>query len=264
MFRISTRPAVAVRAVRRGRPARPRRASGALALLALAAIGAAFLLPGCKTAGSDVRPAVASTVPDWADLQVESLAFLGVGSGVGDETSRRAAQDLVQQHLLGAQDRFIILGFEASQERAAAAKAATLFDKVVGEWQNHRTIDQFEVQELCEKLGVNGLIVANVSDWKRERVDFTSEGSSYTQIALEMAIYAAQTGRPAWTAEKMIRRESLTYAPASGGSGVYTDPSGVSRAQRSGSMTPDPPRAEEVVADIMASIIAAFPPRPAS
>jgi hypothetical protein len=42
---------------------------------------------------------------------------------------------------------------------------------------------------------------------------------------------------------------------------VTTDDSGVSRAQRSGGLTPEPPRREDVIIDVLASIMAAFPPR---
>jgi hypothetical protein len=235
-------------------------AAAAFLMLAPVLGVAAGLLPGCKTVAQGVRPAVSYTVPEWSSLDIKTLAYLGAGSSVGEEASRQAAEELSEQHLLGAQDRFVILGFTASQERAASVGASDLFDRARRGWHDRRILDQFVVKDLCGKLTVDGLILGDLSDWKRERVDFTQEGTSYTQIGFGLAIYSGRTGLEAWSAEQMLRRDSAVYTPAAGGSGVFTDDSGASRAQRSGSMTPEPPRPEEIMESIMNSLIAAFPP----
>jgi hypothetical protein len=221
-------------------------------------------LCGCKTAATGAQPAIAYMAPEWESLNIKTLAFLGVGSSAGDEDARIAAEDLAEQFLLSSQDRFVILGLNTSQERAAAAGAADLFGRAVKGWHDQRIMDQFVAQELCRKLAVDGLLLGDLTDWRRERVEFTEQGSSYTQIALGLSIVSAKTGLEVWSAEKMIRRDSAAYAPASGGSGVYTDESGISRAQRAGSMTPEPPRPEEVMEAVMGSLVAAFPPAPPS
>lgn len=228
--------------------------------LGMAAFAVAASLGGCKTAATGAKPAVSYTVPDWESLNIRTLAFLGVGSSVGDENARVTAEESAEQFLLGGQERFVILGVNASQERAAAAGASDLFDRVVRGWRDRRIIDQFVAQELCGKLTVDGLLLGDLSDWRRERVEFTEQGSSYTQIALGLVIVSAKTGLEAWNGEKTVRSESAAYTPATGGSGVHTDESGISRAQRAGSMTPEPPRPEVVMEAVMASLMAAFPP----
>jgi hypothetical protein len=237
---------------------------GATALLAVGLLLAGGLsLSGCKTSAVGARPAISYTSPEWDGLNIKTLAYVGVGSATGDETDRFSAQEMTEQYLLGAQERFVILGYTQSQERAAANKAGDLFDRAVKGWHDQRILDQFVVQQLCQTLGVDGLILGDLSDWKREKVDFTEQGSSYTQIDLGLSIFSAKTGAEVWSASKKVRKDTAEYTPGSGGSGVYTDASGISRAQRAGSMTPEPPRPEEVMEEVMTSLIEAFPPLPA-
>lgn len=227
-------------------------------------IGITFL-PGlsCRATGPGIRPATAMISPEWDSLNIQSLGFVTVGSSVGDETARQTAEVVVEEQLTSSQDRFVILGVQTARGRAVAAGAGDVFDRVVKVWHDQRMADKFVVEDLCRKMGVDGLLFGDLTDWKREKVEFTQEGSSYTQVALRLVIISGKTGLPAWEAEKMIRRDTAVYVPGGGGSGVTTDDSGVSRAQRAGSMTPEPPRPEGVLVDVLTSIIAAFPPRPA-
>jgi hypothetical protein len=222
-----------------------------------------FVLPGlaCRATGPGVRPATAMISPEWDSLNIQSLGFVTVGSSVGEEVARQTAEVVVEEQLASSQDRFVVLGVQTARGRAVAAGAGDAFDRLVKAWHDQRMADKFVVEDLCKKMGVDGLLFGDLTDWKREKVEFTQEGSSYTQVALRLVIISGKTGLPVWEAEKMIRRDTAVYVPGGGGSGVTTDDSGVSRAQRS-TITPDPPRPEGVLVDVLSSITAAFPPRP--
>jgi hypothetical protein len=222
------------------------------------------ILSGCKTAGSNVSPAQAFTVPEWKDLHIQALAYMGMGSSTGDPTARVTAEQIVEQQLGTAQERFIILGMSEGRAKAASADASDLYEKVVDIWRDTRKADLFQVQQLCKKLGTDGLIFGDLNDWTEERVDWTTEGSSFTQVTIRLCIYSGKTGLLAWDARKIQRKESAPYRPGQAGGGVYTDPDGTPHTDHSQSLTPKPPRAEDVAGEVMTALIAAFPPRVAS
>ncbi len=240
----------------------PLRAPGSVAIapMILAAILAGL---SCRATTQGVRPANAVVSPEWDSLNIQSLSLVTVGSSVGDEVARQTVEYIVEEQFASSQDRFVILGVQTSRDRASAAGAAEVFDRVAKTWRDARMADKFLVEGLCQKLGVDGLVFGELIDWKREKIDFTQEGTSYTQVALRLAIFSGKTGMSVWEAQKMIRRDTQEYTPGGDGTGVTTDDTGISRAQRTSGLTPEPERREEVVVDVLASLMAAFPPRPA-
>lgn len=245
----------------RGRPPRWGSASSVAFAVALAAILGSLLPLGCKTSASGVRPATSYTAPEWSGLNIRTLAFLGVGSSVGDPAVRREAQVLIEEQLKGGQERFVVLGFQEAQRRAESAGAKEAFDKVVRVWRDDRLADPFLVKEVSQAVGVDGLLVASLLQWEQDRVDWASEGTSSTTVAIGLSVLSAASGTVVWEAEKTHRKETLKYAYGQSGTGIYTDPSGASRAERPSSLTPDPPRREDVAREAMQALMAAFPPR---
>jgi hypothetical protein len=235
-----------------------------LAWVSVMLIAVPWSLSGCKSTGSSVSPAQAFTVPEWKDLHIQTLAYMGMGSSTGDATARVTAEQIVEQRLGTGQERFVILGMSEGRTRAASADASELYEKVVNVWRDTRKADLFQVQQLSKKLGTDGLIFADLNDWTEERVDWTTEGTSSTQVTIRLAIYSGKTGLLAWEAKKIQRKESEPYRPGQAGGGVYTDQDGTPHSDQSHKLTPDPPRAEDVAADVLAALIAAFPPRTAA
>lgn len=228
-----------------------------LTLLLASALGLA-----CRATTPGLRPATAIVSPEWEALNIQSLGFVTVGSSVGDEVARQIAEDIVVGQLASNQERFVILNAQTARARAAAATAGDTFDRLVKVWRSDRLADKFLVQGLCTKMGVDGLLFGELNDWKCEKVDAMEEGSASTQVAMRLAIFSGKTGMTVWEAQKTIRRESEVYTPAGGG-GASDPGSYNARAQRSSGLTPEPPRPEDVAVDVLASIMAAFPPRPA-
>jgi hypothetical protein len=222
------------------------------------------VLPGlsCRATTAGLRPATAILSPEWDALNIQSLGFVTVGSSVGDEVARQMAEGIVEGQLSSNQDRFVVLGVQTARARAAAAGAGDVFDRLVKAWHDQRMADKFLVESLCTKMGVDGLLFGELSDWKREKVSVTAEGSSFAQVAMRLVILSGKTGLPVWEAQKMIRQDTQVYAPGSDDTGVTTDNEASARVRRSGGLAPEPPRPEDVVVDVLTSIMAAFPPRP--
>ena len=230
---------------------------GSLALAALLGLAA-----GCNTAGTGVQPPQAFEVPEWKDLNIQSLAFLGVGSSAGDQATRDEVQKIVEQQLTSGQDRFIILPLAESRSRAASSKASDVCGSIEQMWKDDRKLDLFQVKEFCHKIGVDGIMVADLNDWNQQKVDWNAEGTSFTQVGLRLSIYSGKTGLLAWDAEKIQRKESRPYRPSPSGTGVYQDPTGAKRAEHPENLTPDAPPPEDVAVEAIQSLMAAFPPKP--
>jgi hypothetical protein len=224
------------------------------------------VLPGlsCRATTPGLRPATAIILsPEWDSLNIQSLGFVTVGSSVGDEVARQMAESIAEGQLSSNQERFVVLGVQTARGRAAAAGAGDVFDRLVKAWRDERMADKFLVEDLCKKMDVDGLLFGELNDWKREKVDTREEGSSYAQVAMRLVILSGKTGMSVWEAQKTIRQDTQVYTPDSGGGGVSTDLAGYSaRAERSSALAPEPPRPEDVAVDVLASIMAAFPPRP--
>ncbi|MFN8549724.1 MAG: hypothetical protein U0527_17590, partial [Candidatus Eisenbacteria bacterium] len=132
----------------------------------------ALVASGCKTTGGGVEPPKAFIAPDWADQKISTLAFVGLAAPASDENDRKTAEGIVQQELRSSQTRFLLLPRETAAERAQRAGAKDDFKRLVDVWQNSHTIDQFLASGLCAKMGVDGLLVATLDDWKREKIDW--------------------------------------------------------------------------------------------
>ena len=222
------------------------------------------VLPGlsCRATTSGLRPATAILSPEWDSLNIQSLGFVTVGSSVGDEVARQLVEGIVEGQLSSSQDRFVVLGVQTARGRAAAAGAGDVFDRLVKAWHDRRMADKFLVESLCQKMGVDGLLFGELNDWKREKVGVAEEGTSFAQVAMRLVIFSGKTGMTVWEAQKMIRQDTQLYTPGSEDTGVASDNEVSARAQRKGALAPEPPRPEDLVVDVLTSIMAAFPPRP--
>ena len=227
-------------------------------------LGTLFGLAGCPGQNTSLEPPKAFMVPEWNDLHIQSLAYLGVGNSAGEDTDRQTVEGIVEQQLTSGQDRFIVLPLAESRSRATANKAGDECAAIIQTWRDDRKADLFQVKEFCRKVGVDGIIFGDLTTWNQVKVDWNAEGSSYTEVGLRLAIFSGKTGLLAWDAQKQLRKESRPYRPSLAGTGVYQDPAGANRAEHPGNLTPDPPRAEDVTTDCMQSIMMAFPPRPTS
>lgn len=222
-----------------------------------------FTSLGCKTTGTAVGPAKAFTAPDWATQNIASLAFLGLASPTIDDTRRQTAEEIVESDLRAGQNRFVVLSSSSTRERARKASAEETLRRVQEAWKSQQTVDQFVASELCQKLGVDGILIGELADWSEERVDFNADGgTSFTRVGLTLTIVSGKSGLAAWEAEKTVREESAAYIGGQSGSAVYVDGTGTTRSGNKDMMTPDPPPIEDVARKVTTALFEAFPPTP--
>lgn len=224
-------------------------------------VAASLLAAGCRPAATGLRPADSFTVPEWNDLEVRTLAFVGLGGVVADAVSRSTAEKIVDEELRSSQTRYVVLNPREARSRAASRDAGDVFDRALRVWRDARTADQFLVRDLCQAIGVDGIIFADLLDWREETVDPTLEGSSITRVEIRLALYSAKSGQVAWEARSSHSRESVSQLPGQMGSTAQTGPGGAHRGERTSTLTTRPPRAEDVARELMQSLLLALPPR---
>lgn len=218
---------------------------------------------GCNKATSGGGGAKAPRVyvsQSWADLDIKSLAYVGLGSSTGDALSEKAANRVVEGELRGSQDRFILLGTSMGRSRAEKTDQVALFEKVQAVWASDRKVDQFLAVELSDALGVDGLLFADLTEWAEERIAVDQEGTSWSRAGIGLYIYGGEQGLLVWGADRDLRADSIPYQPApTAGDGASTE-----RNQRSVNRTdstPEPPDVEEVARELLGELIASFPAR---
>jgi len=208
-----------------------------------------------------VAPAQAGFIsPDWQSLDIKSLAFMGAASAGVDEESRITAEHVIEQELLSGQERFVVIGLSEARLRAGGKGASEAFDRTVRVWKDTRKADQFVVQDVCRALGVDGLVFANVTDWEKKRSGVDTDGNSYTQVTIGLNIFSAKTGLDVWHAQKLEHKEAAQPVADDIADPVHTMDEN-KRITHANAAVPDPPRPEDVAADAVRSVMAAFPPR---
>ncbi len=228
--------------------------------LGLAMAGCKATAPSSFTAGPDA----VFMAPEYPTLHMESLAYLGLAALVPDPVGIETVDGLLRSYLQGGQQKFLILDEPTARARARKEGIEPTLDKAIRAWKDKHTIDPFVLKTLAEKVGVDGFVFGDLSRWRKEQVDWQSEGNSFTEVGVSLSIYEARTGLLAWKGEKMERRESQHYRHGSGvGSGVYQQPgTGVERTERADKIAPPPPPAEEVAESVVRNLLEGLPDRP--
>jgi len=224
------------------------------------------VLGGCKaaTTGGRVGPDAVYQAPEYPTLKLESLAYLGLASVAQEPTAIPVVDDLVRSYLLGGQQKFVIVDRSTVQSRAIKEGVDTQLNSLIMGWQNQHSVDRLSIQSLGQKLGFDGFIFADLARWREERVDWTSEGNSFTEVGIALLIYEAGSGLLVWKGEKMQREESLHYRHGDGaGSGVYRESgSDAIRTERAEKLAPLPPPAAEVAESAVQNLIMGLPDKP--
>jgi hypothetical protein len=214
---------------------------------------------GCKTATQRAKgPANVFLDPSFVERDIKSFVFAGVHSGVPDDQAPAIVGDIMTYTLKTQQTRFIVIDPSEAANRAARAGKGEVYRKVRDTWKSHHKVDPAHAKELCEALAVDALLFADISTWEREQVDWTSEGRSFTQVGISIRIVDAEDGRMVWNARDSRLKESEQYEYSD--TGLYTEGlSGedqVARTDRAGSLSPEPPRFEEVSEEVIQVLVA--------
>jgi hypothetical protein len=163
-----------------------------------------IVLAGVVTLGLACRPTSHDpivSVTQTPGFQIDSLglvAFLGMGSSVVDPLAVAMMEPAVQSRLLAAPLPFLLVRLEEVERRVTVTGAGEEYRAVRDYWRDSKKLDKFRAEELCRKLGVDGLLLGTVVDWlQTDAVDGAQQIASNKVIA-RLCLYPAGAGRPAW------------------------------------------------------------------
>jgi hypothetical protein len=217
-----------------------------------AAVACLIAGTGCQGAANRAQgPANVFLDPSFAERGIESAAFVAVHSVAADDQAPLLVGGLFSQSLRSQQNRFVVLDPETASSVASRSGHGEAFRKVKEIWESHHRVDPAYADELCKALAVDGLLMADITTWEREKVDWTSEGRSFTQVTLSLRLVDGADGRLVWNGRESRYEESERYEFSESQAGVYTDDSRVSRVEQPGGVAPEPPAYEEVARKIV-------------
>jgi hypothetical protein len=223
-------------------------------------------LAGCKatTTGNQVtaEPDAIFQAPEYATLHLETLGYLGLASLVPDPVGVPITEALLKSYIMGGQQKLLVVDEGNCRVRARKEGVEDEFDKVVRVWRDKHTVDPIVLRGLVRRIGIDGIIVGELTQWRTEQVDWQSEGNSFTEVGVALLIYEGANGTLAWKGEKMERRESPHYRHGEGvGSGIYQS-GGVERTERGDKIAPAPPDPQRVAESVVKVLIESLPETP--
>jgi hypothetical protein len=224
------------------------------------------LMAGCKatTTGNQMtaEPDAIFHAPEYATLKLETIGYLGVASLVPDPVGVPTTEELLKSYIMGGQQKFLIVDEPGCRSRARKEGVEGELDKVVRAWRDKHSVDPIVLKGLTRKIGIDGIIVGELTQWRTEQVEWQSEGNSFTEIGVSLLIYEGNNGTLAWKGDKMERRESPHYRHGDGaGSGVYRS-DGVERTERADKLAPAPPDPQQVAESVVRTLIESLPDKP--
>jgi hypothetical protein len=216
----------------------------------------AFSSQGCQQATTRAGgPAQVFLDPTFAERKIESLAYIGIYSGVMDDQAKIIMNSYLSPVLGSGQSRFFINDENHAARLARQAGKADVFKRVSEVWMDHHKVDPKQAQELCDALNVDGLLLAGLTSWERVKADWKSEQASFTRIGMSLSIIDADDGRRVWEAHEDLRKEP-------GGQAVFSEGFGTEAAEsvapHAGAVTPDPLRYEVVAEEIVNILVASL------
>ena len=163
------------------------------------------IFAGCKatTTSGQTGPDAVYYAPEYPMLKLESLAYMGLASVAQEPTAIPVTEQLVRSYLLGGQQKFVIVNESVAQARAAEEGVGSELNSLMQAWKDNHTVDQLSIKSLGQKLGFDGFVFADLTQWREEQVDWQSEGNSFTEVEISLSIYESASGLLAWKGEKM-------------------------------------------------------------
>lgn len=220
---------------------------------------------GCNaTTPASSGPDAIFLAPEYPTLKLESLGYLGLAALEPDPIGVNTVDGLLRSYLTGGQQKFIVIDEAACRQRARKEGIEVDLDAVIRNWKDKHSVERFSLKRFGEKLGIDGIVVGDLTRWRQEQVDWQSEGNSFTEVGVSLLIYDAGTGILAWKGERMERRESAHYRHGAGtGSGVYQQSgTNTERTDRPDDVSPKPPDPKTVAESVVQSLMSGLPDKP--
>jgi hypothetical protein len=246
---------------------------------AFAVIASAALLAGCKAStggtgvGTDVTGSTSASKPAaakapartkaapssvdsaWAGYGVRSVAMLSLANTTAKPTATPLVMGMIERELK-REARHVYFTWDEARAEAVRRDAGEEYGRLTASWQKARALSAEQLASFGRKLGVQAVLVGEISRWDTRKLAFNEEGNSTTDVAISLELYATRDGKTIWSAKDSRSEKSVYYSP--GDQNVKYDATG--RAQSNTSrLAPEPPPVEDVAKKVVAAVAAAVP-----
>ena len=134
-------------------------------------------------------------------------------------------------------------------QRDASDRQAVLLDT----WSDYGRLDSTAAAGLDSVVMSDAILFVKVAEWENVRVNTIGRGESNTTVGLQLAMFDLQTGKKIWSREPREQRFAQEIDVSSGS--VNYDETGYIQSRN----VTDPPRYEDVAADLVRSAFKKFP-----
>jgi hypothetical protein len=223
-------------------------ASRSIAATALALVAASWLLlsPVVARAGDD-----APAPPPKKALRV---AIFPVVNSSPDMGAAKIMEDIVKDQLKEVPETRATFLYSIDTDRILSTRNQLDREYRINErWAKSGTLDSTAVAGIDSVLLVDAILLVKVNEWENHRVPVIGAGESNTTVGLSFALYDARTMKRLWTKNPREQRFGQEIDPSSGA--VSYDATGFIQNKRAN----DPPRYEDVAADLVRNGFKKFP-----
>ncbi|HET9251102.1 MAG TPA: hypothetical protein VFP58_03195 [Candidatus Eisenbacteria bacterium] len=144
--------------------------------------------------------------------------------------------------------------YPADTERLLSDREATeRGDVLLNTWSDYGTLDSTAAAGLDEIVMSDALLFVKITEWENTRVNTIGRGESNTTVGLQFALFDLKSGKKTWWREPREQRFAQEIDVSSGT--VNYDETGYIQSRN----VTDPPRYEDVAADLVRSAFKNFP-----
>ena len=124
---------------------------------------------------------------------------------------------------------------------------------LVDTWSDHGRMDSTAAAGMDAVLMVDAILFVKIAEWENQRVNTVGRGESNTTVGLQFALFDLQTGKKVWWKDPREQRFAQEIDISSGA--VNYDETGYIQSRN----VTDPPRYEDVAADLIRNAFKKFP-----
>jgi len=150
-------------------------------------------------------------------------------------------------------DRATFLYPTDTERLLSDADAVDRENVLLNTWSDHGTLDTTAAAGLDGILSSDAILFVKVTEWENQRVNTIGRGESHTTVGLSFAMFDLKTGKKTWWRDPREQRFAQEIDVSSGN--VSYDETGYIQSRN----VTDPPRFEDVAADLVRNAFKNFP-----
>ena len=184
-------------------------------------------------------------------LRVAIMPILNSSPEVG---APKIMQDILRDRLKEVPaDRATFLHPPDTERLLSDRDAMAQGDVLLNTWSDYGRLDSTAASGLDSILTVDAILFVKVTEWENVRVNTIGRGESNTTVGLQFALFDLHTGKKIWWRDPREQRFAQEIDVSSGS--VNYDETGYIQSRN----VTDPPRYEDVAADLIRSAFKKFP-----